>query len=485
MGNWFKSITDSLNPVKAFTSTVGSVVGLYDSVAGLFGQSSADKAAKKQRQWQSDENAKQRDWQTEEAEKDRQWQADEWTRQFDAQSEEWYRQLAAQSDSQWQTYQRQQDYERAYNDPSAVVARYQSAGINAGAMMGQGGGGLQSAPPASPMSSAAPSPPSGGSVSGAMPSGGQGGSGAVSDSANNISRLGQFLNEMSEAGARDAKLRPEIDLLKQETLNKIADTHQKEVMTDIFSLQFEVEEITKDAKISRLMGEAVGAWVDVYLKHSMGEMYDSQTVLNKSYEAVARAEEKLKGEQLNLFKLYVATFNQKFEQEMKYMKALTRQSDANAAQSYSMVPLNKAMAENWRLRNAVDEVKVRMQTDPRWFDGQWKLFTTSVKQSDVYLRMTDAQRREFDAAAEIAEYRASKKEIDYAIEKVDQCIGIVGTAAGAAGSVMTGIGSLKSAGAFGKMADARLSVITPTPPMLAPPASGGVTQSGVPSYAPW
>lgn len=474
-----------LSDLGKFVGSAGGVLNLYDNVAGLFGESSADKAARKQRKWQAEQNQMERDWQTEEAEKNRQWQADEWTRQFGAQSEEWYNQLAAQSDSQWKMYKQQQEYERAYNDPSAVVARYQSAGINAGAVMGQGGGGLQSAPPASPMGASSPSPPSGGQVSGAMPSGGQGGGGAVSDAANNISRLGQFLNEMSEAGARDAKLQPEIDLLKQETLNKIVDTHQKEVMTDLLSLQFEVDKITKDAKISRLMGEAVGAWIDVYLKHSMGEMYDSQTVLNKSYEAVARAEEKLKGEQLNLFKLYVSTFNQRFEQEMEYIKALTKQADANAAQSYSMIPLNKAMAENWRLRNAVDEVKAKMQTDPRWVQGQWSLFTTSVKQSDVYLRMTDAQRREFDAAAEIAEYRASKKEFDYFMEKADQCFGMIGTAAGAAGSVMTGIGSLKSAGAFGKMADARLSVMTPPPPMLAPPASGGVTQSGVPSYAPW
>lgn len=110
----------------------GIASGVGSLASGILGSSSASSQSNKQMAWQSNERAEQNAWQSAENEKDRMWQAQQWANQFGAENAE---------------FDRRFDMQNAYNDPSAVISRLKSAGINPAAALGQltGTGGMAAA----------------------------------------------------------------------------------------------------------------------------------------------------------------------------------------------------------------------------------------------------------------------------------------------------------------------------------------------------
>lgn len=110
--------------------------GLFNSGASVINN---ERQIKAQKESQESQNA----WQESENQRDRLWQEQQWLSQFDKQNEENDRRFQMENEE----FDRRFNQQNEYNDPSAVVARLQSAGINPAAALNQlsGSGGLAAA----------------------------------------------------------------------------------------------------------------------------------------------------------------------------------------------------------------------------------------------------------------------------------------------------------------------------------------------------
>lgn len=203
------------------------------------------------------------DFQSAENEKDRLWQEEQWTKQFSSENEEWERRF---------------DLQNEYNDPSAVVSRLQSAGINPAAALGSltGTGGIAAAggssQPASPgqmpshaVTTMGISPMSGVDVRGMMS--------GVSDLLNaktNAKRLGL------DTEYQNATIEAVVDKLR-------SDSNYQDKAAALTETQNIIQQAIGDkearARISNLMAQAA-------LFDYQGKREESQTALNRTVESL-------------------------------------------------------------------------------------------------------------------------------------------------------------------------------------------------------
>lgn len=175
-------------------------------------------------------------WQTAENDKDRLWQEQQWLKQFKAQAEQWQKQFGMENEE----WQRRFDAQNQYNDPRAVVARLQAAGINPAAMAGQiSDGGMAAAGGSSSPSSptvASPSMPGSHSVS---PIGLPNISGISSD-AQIFSSLAQLQDSMQKGAQVGLNMERQQALLGSEIEQNVANASEKREVARQTRLQSDI-----------------------------------------------------------------------------------------------------------------------------------------------------------------------------------------------------------------------------------------------------
>lgn len=295
-----------IDPVTS--NLIGAGAGLSGSIYTAEKQEDINEANLRN---QRAENEKNRQFNHDEAELQRNWQSAEWERQFGMQSAEWYNQMRQQQLMNRQNFL----FEAEYNSPENQTKRLASAGYNPSAGVA-GNSGMVAAASGNMQNQGSIAVPSGGTVSGSSASfsGGQ-----LPEMKNpfDLSVIGSFLKDLSDVYATNSKLRPEVDNLYQDLMNKYLDAQGKEFLNGINGIELSVKSITKNAQI----GSAFQAWrnaiTEEYLNMALKGQYDSSASLNASQKLLVEAQKKCTDEQYNQLVFAVANQQKSFDNMLK------------------------------------------------------------------------------------------------------------------------------------------------------------------------
>lgn len=313
----------------------------------------------------ADLNAENRAWQSREAQKARQWSRDEWNRQFKINEQDWLKKFNLQSDFsrslmnesnelEQSNWLKQFNLQNEYNDPSAQVARLQSAGLNPALVLGNGSAsGMMAAPSAPPVS--APSAPS---PSQAIPALSNILAGTpqttaphsdVSWATQLLGTLGDVANKLTSAGVNNAQLKRMMETLPSYIRQEFGKAETQELMNNAQKISNFISERTKDVKVQKEYSEFDNLWKDLQVKASQIElnrvMKDeviSQKDLNEMNTILSQMQSNKAWHESELLGLQVSNWYEDFKNRQNLYKAQTNAANASAYESTEAARLHIA-----------------------------------------------------------------------------------------------------------------------------------------------
>jgi hypothetical protein len=345
------------------------------------------------------ENEESRRFAAEQAEIQRQYQSAEWLRQYERQSSDWYKQLNALGDYSKQMF----DYEAQYNSPQNQMARLRSAGLNPAASLGSNSG-LIAASSGNVKNAPTPTPPTGGSVSGAAAS-------APSTQGVNLhapqidfSSFGSFLKDAAEAYKTNAETRPSIDKILAEIDNIVTDTTSKKLLQEYQIGQNYIMNLTKNVKVRQAYAEVGVAYSQMKLNESLGREADAKSVLAAAEKFLKEAETNLTKEQYSQAAFMTAHMLESFTNEQNLKKS-------QAVANYASAKYNNALAKtedeirDWKVGHEEQLFKVeqclagiqknKLFVSDETLDEQVSAFAAQLKREHI---LTDTAQQELEIA---------------------------------------------------------------------------------------
>lgn len=306
---------------------VGTAIAGFTGLAGTYSTNSANKQiAREQMAWQSAEN-----------DKDRQWQSNEWSRQFSSENEEWERRFNLQNE---------------YNDPSAVIARLQAAGINPAAAMGQlsGSGGLAAAGGSS--QPAAGAYPGGHAVSPLNPQ--------MLSPAADISRLMEGLSSLKKSDIAAGHLKNDTARLEALLPAELALKWQEVASAELRNAWQAVENAWqgnfRDAELQKLLQDTITS-------QTQGNLNNALAALDKAMERATELQNKYNDASMSDRLLLLKDFRDKLKASASADLASAEQSRESAK---TVADLREGQVEGQSLQNnslrarvALDNIEVQ------------------------------------------------------------------------------------------------------------------------------
>ena len=310
------------------------------------------------------ENERNRDFNASEAEKSRQFQRDEWTRQFDLQRDEWYNQLSAQQEAQYTQFLR----EAEYNNPQNQVKRMAQAGLNPSAILGgQGSSGLVSAATGNVHSAPAPSVPSGGTVS--SPQASAASPLPMQNPMSGLQNVGSFLKDMASATKDNRLIDPMVTLLSRQI-------YSQELQNTMQETQNYIASVTKNAKVLKAYGEMQNEFMDLTLKKTIDENYQSDTFLKKAEAFLKEAQKKLTDEQYKILVFQVNHQLETWNADMNVKRAQANNFNTGAKQ-------NVAQAEYFGALKATEDELRSYRSKHAQLINQYQRYVNSIQWNEV------------------------------------------------------------------------------------------------------
>lgn len=295
------------------------------------------------RDWQGHENEAQRRFAHDEAELQRQWQSDEWQKQFAQQSQEWYNQLNAASNLSRQNFL----FEADYNSPVNQTKRLMQAGYNPSAIANGQGSGLVSAASGNMSNAASPSIPSGGTVSGAAASS----NAASMPPAQNpfsMPNVGSLVRDLASAYSSSEEVRPTVDNLLKDIDLKNLDEKMKMQLIDFQEMNNLIMQKSVDAKIQREWQELYTMVADEQTKKALGEVYNTDVVLNKAKKMLTDMQTSLTKEQYLQASFTASHMLETWLSQMNVEKSVAANNYASASYSNALTVSEDALRK-WKL----------------------------------------------------------------------------------------------------------------------------------------
>lgn len=333
---------------------IGAGLGLGSSIFNGISTSSTNASNRK---WTSVENEKNRQFNSRESQKQRDWAHDEWLSQFNKQSQEWYNQQATLQEQQWQNFLRQADY----NSPRNQVSRMADAGFNPSAAFSQGSSGLVSAATGNIANVPSPSVPTGGTVSGNAASASPVSPLNAPAPQVDLGSLGSFLANAGKAYNENKKLRPEIDSMLANIQNVIADTANKELLNIAQTMENDILEQTKNAKVQKSWQDLKLAFVETNLKMAQGELVQAQTLHEYVNKYLDECKANLTVEQYMQACIYTANMQKILDSEINLNNQKASESGANALVSKYNAGIVLNVLNNWDTTYKNDQAMKRLE----------------------------------------------------------------------------------------------------------------------------
>lgn len=312
----------------------GVAQGAIGSVSSLFNQDSQLRAQRK-------ENQLNRDWQTIEAEKARQFNMSERIASQDFQKE-------------------MVDYQNAYNDPSAQVARYRSAGMNPNLVLGSNGTQQISASPSSTNAASSPMP---GSVGGLSPVQFQPLDLQLPQMFSAVGTLMKSVADAKKAGVETSWLEQSLDLNLQ---NLQEDLTLKQLQEKGLQLSNALAEQKLPHEVKAAISYAQKMAFDAMVSFETIGKVHNEAYLIASQERLNDALTKLHGSQYQLLKLDVQTYFSRFNQLMKLQQAQANDANAGAEEKHARVSVDKSISELMDVKRDIEKLN--------WSENKLTLF---------------------------------------------------------------------------------------------------------------
>jgi len=321
-------------------------------------------------------------------------------------------QLQKQSELNYTNWQKQFDYENAYNDPSAIFERYLKAGVTPAAVLGSSGVGVNATMSAGGVSAGGASGPSAGSMDFSSPIAGLGSAATGGASA---------LMASSAAADRD---RAAADRDRAEASDIRAKMQSPEYYQSIANLNKQIQEAgVQDARAVADMNEALAR---IYQADAV---YADTSATYKFQDLVAQ------------YSKHVEEYNGLRKYNVEYMdRVLDAQIALDAARAY------ESMASGGELKANTALAGVRLADAQNWFDVNWnvevdvprydekgKVVKTeryTGKQIAMELRSLDLSSADLSKAESRWSVRNEKNRLGY--DMLRYFSGAVGAAAGSA-----------------------------------------------------
>lgn len=350
------------------------------------------------------ENEKNRQFSSAEAQKQRDWQSSEWLKQFNLQADEWYKQLGATQEAQWQQYLRQAEY----NTPQQQVRRLAEAGINPSAALSSGQG-LVSASIGNMANAPSPSVPTGGAVSGAAASAPSVSSFNAPAPQVDLSAAGSFLANLGKAYKENEMMRPQIQELMSRIDNYLADTANKELVSEYQSLGNYIANLTKDAKVLQSWNDVKLSAAEIYLRQAQGRQVDAEVPLLKAQTFLNEIKGKCSEQELANLTFQVAHLSETYRNQQNLVKSqiVSNFAEANfksivaateqklqsfkVAHQKALSEYQFLLSESQRTQTAIDQLAA-----PERLTALKKELVNGALQSDI---LTDQARVALERAA--------------------------------------------------------------------------------------
>lgn len=229
---------------------------------------------------------------------------------------------------------------QAYNDPRNQMKLLRAAGLNPSAL----GSGV--------------------SFVGAQPQHSQGQSSSPGSSSTpaigtslvpNIPQLISSGSDLVNALAKSKQTEASLPLINQQVEYYLKKTYGEQLTNDLMELEKQLRTSTLPADIKRQFEEVAKLQFEKVVAQNLGKKYENEAALVKAQESLAKATEKLTGEQAIQAQFITSHQKQSFDSMMKLQKSQTASNYASANQANTQADVNKQIERFKRVEANIKE----------------------------------------------------------------------------------------------------------------------------------